>query len=285
MTPMPSHRGRPRDVMEHVGKHAALLCARQGRGLSLCMPLTSSPSAAGPGPLPSAQQPATLPPPAAVPSPSPLPSPSASQPANPAGSGTCDPPTSWEGNSCAICKTDAACMTTAYTGAGDLAATCSRDFRFANNSMLKNWSCDVDPGTILSDKLKNLLVQCRTGLQTGGQLPAAAAPPAPSPPAAEPAGASPPPAAAAALPPPVAATAAPPPAPAPSPSLESTIDDIIGALTPPPDAAGPAAGGRRRRVLLAETGLLDRTGEPLCSITFDAEVDGKTSSVACTATQ
>lgn len=151
--------------------------------------------------------------------------------------------------------------------------------------MLKNWSCDVDAGTILSDKISNLLVQCRTGLQPGGQLPAAAAPPAPAPPAAEPAGSSPPPAAAAASSPPPAAAATPSPAPAPSPTLEGTIDDIIGALTPPPAAAGPAAGGGRRRVLLAETGLLDRTGEPLCSITFDAEVDGKASSVACTATQ
>lgn len=233
--------------------------------------------------------PSALPPAVSTPSPSPSPSPSpaAPVPTNSAGSGTCDPPTGWEGHSCAICKTDAACMTVAYTGAGDLAATCSRDFRFANNSMLKNWSCDVDAGTILSDKIKNLVVQCRTGLQPGTELPAAAAPPALQPPAAEP------PAAAATTSPPSAAAAAPPPAPAPSPNLEGTINDIIGALTPPPaaaaggPAAGPAgpAGGGRRRVLLADTGLLDRTGEPLCSITFDAEVDGKASAVACTATE
>ncbi|KAL4457602.1 hypothetical protein ABPG75_012467 [Micractinium tetrahymenae] len=246
---------------------------------------------AGASPSPPAQQPAASPQPAAVPSPVPSPSPPASVAGGVAGSGTCDPPTLWEGHSCAICKTDSACMTTAYAGAGDLAATCSRDFRLANNSMVKNWSCDVDQGTILSDKIRNLLVQCRTGLQPGGELPAAAASPPPV--APEPAGASPPPAAAASSPPPLSAAATPPPTPAPSPTLEGTIDDIIGSLNPPslPAAAGPAAspaggaGGRRRRMLLAETGLLDRTGEPLCSITFDADVDGKTSAVACTATQ
>lgn len=209
-----------------------------------------------PVPVPEPSLPVALPPPAVVAASPPPATPAPRPPAD----GTCG--ANFEGPGCVLCKTDFGCMTGDYTGAGDTAATCSRSFPLASNTILKSWSCQVDPGTLLTDVISNLVVQCRTGLEAGEQL--AAEPPAPLPPLSM-----------------LPFTALSPPAAGSSTGgaqpVSEVIGDIVDAIPPP---TSEAAAGRRR--LLAVPALA-RVGPPLCQISFDAGVDGKQSAVLCNA--
>ncbi|KAL4857919.1 ATP-binding cassette sub-family G member 2 [Chlorella vulgaris] len=235
----------------------------------------------------SAQAPAQAasPPASPKPRPPPRPSPPPAPSAEVSGDGTCA--VGWEGNGCALCKSNFACMTGENGGVGNTAASCSRNLTFASNSQLKSYSCELKGGGLVADLIQpgTLLVQCHTGLQAGEELggnASASASPTPAPeaapgPSTEPESPPPPPA-------PVPA-ASPSPPPPPQVTIPGAIQEIIGAVgggdAAPPGAApapGPEAagtGGRRRA-------LLQASEERRCEIGF--RVKNPDVAIKCVAT-